>query len=174
MEVKQPEHQTEILANLLLNPFNKFCVDCTKNESTHCNVSYGTFICETCASIHLDAFGMDKSYVKSIFHDLWDSYQMKIVTVGGNQPFWDFLKEYQSEQKPLLTKYHTSEAGYYKRRLAALAIEKPFTEKAPAKNFDEILDRGLETGKSVAKQGEALVNKMGDALDAKISKWFKK
>ena len=117
---------------------------------------------------------MDKSYVKSIFGDLWDQYQLKIVTIGGNQQFWDFMKEYQSEQKVLVTKYSTSEALYYKRRLAAYAMDKAFTEKAPSKNFDEMLDRGLEVSKKAAVQGEVLINKMGDAIDAKLSKWFKK
>ena len=165
---------TSFLANLLQDPFNKFCVDCTKNDSTHANISYGTFICESCAATHLDVFGMEKSYVKSIFHDLWDSYQLRVVTVGGNQALWNFLKEYQSEQKPLVAKYQTPEAHFYMRRLARLALDKPFTEKPPAKNFDEMMGRGVETGKVVLKKGEDLVNKMGDAIDQKINQWFKK
>jgi hypothetical protein len=72
---------------------------------------------------------------------------MKIITMGGNKQFWDFLKEYQSEQKPIATKYSTSEALFYKRRLAAFVQEKTFTEQPPARNFDEFVDKGLNSGK---------------------------
>ena len=41
----QPESMTALLTSKLENPFNKFCVDCTKNESTQANISFGTFIC---------------------------------------------------------------------------------------------------------------------------------
>ena len=29
--------------------FNAFCIDCQRNRSSHCNVTYGTFICQECA-----------------------------------------------------------------------------------------------------------------------------
>ena len=121
----QPEAMTKYLKSLLEDPFNKFCVDCTERESTYANITYGTFICLNCANLHLvDPLGMDKSYVKSIFEDLWDSYQINVVTIGGgNKPFWDYLKEYNyHERKDIAKKYGSSSSPvhYYKRRLAAL------------------------------------------------------
>jgi Putative GTPase activating protein for Arf len=43
---------TEYLQSLLADPYNKFCVDCMKQESTHANITYGTFICGGCATVH--------------------------------------------------------------------------------------------------------------------------
>jgi ferritin-like metal-binding protein YciE len=36
--------------------------------------------------------GMTHSYVKPVFGDLWDSYQLHIIQIGGNKRLWDFLK----------------------------------------------------------------------------------
>jgi threonyl-tRNA synthetase len=114
------------LANLLRSQlekdsYNKFCIDCNKNESTHASVTYGVFICEECAQTHIKEFGMENSYVKSLFGELWDDYQCRCIMSGGNKLFWDFLKQYNLEWKPIAAKYKTKEAKYYKRRLAALA-----------------------------------------------------
>ena len=88
---------------------------------------------------------MDKSYVKSIFGELWDPYQLMIMNTGGNLMFWNFLKEYQHESKPIAFKYGTDAALYHKRKLASLAVGKEFIEKQPPRNFDEYVDRTKET-----------------------------
>ena len=56
--------------------YNKYCVDCHHNLSTHASITYGTFVCATCAHIHKLAFGMSKSYVKDVFNEHWDDYQL--------------------------------------------------------------------------------------------------
>ena len=105
----QPPPMKAFLQGLLADPFNTYCVDCTKNLSTHANITYGTFICVNCANIHSVQFGQDKSYVKPIFEDLWDSYQMKLIAIsGGNKVFYDFMKEYKSESAPIPIKYKSS------------------------------------------------------------------
>jgi hypothetical protein len=63
---------------------------------------------------------MYKSYVKPIFSELWDSYQLRVVSTGGNQALWDFLKDYKSENKVISAKYNTGEAKFYAKRLAAI------------------------------------------------------
>ncbi|TNV74259.1 hypothetical protein FGO68_gene6916 [Halteria grandinella] len=165
---------TQLLKDLLADPFNTYCVDCTKNISSHANISHGTFICLDCANVHRIELGMDKTYIKPIFEDLWDTYQLQVITfTGGNKQFWDFMKDYKTEQKPISIKYNTSEALYYKRRLAALVQDKSFEEKAPARNIDELMDKGLETGKKAVQKGEVLINQMGKAIDTKLQQWFK-
>jgi len=59
---------------LTKDTYNKFCIDCNRNESTHSSITYGTFICDDCAKVHITVLGMDKSYVKPINGDLWDAY----------------------------------------------------------------------------------------------------
>lgn len=151
---------------LVKDPYNKYCVDCTKNESTHANISHGTFVCLNCANILMNEFGMDKCYIKGIFNDLWDTYQLHAVTQGGNKKFWDFMKDYNLEAKEIVPKYLSSESLYYKRRLAAIIQDRNFEEKAPAKNVDELMDKGLDFSKKAVAKGGEVVNK--------ISNWFNK
>ena len=86
---------------------------------------------------------MDYSYVKSIFYDMWDDYQLSVVSQFGNKVFWDYLKDYDSHLKSIHSKYMSAPVKYYKRRLSALAVGLEFTEKAPARNIREMMDRGV-------------------------------
>jgi hypothetical protein len=115
---------------------------------------------------------MDKSYVKPCFTDMWDSYQLKVATLAGNKAFWEFMKEYQSELRPIADKYRTSEAAFYKRRMAAKVMEKEFTEKAPPRNVDEMMDKGLDMSKKAVKKGGEVLSKAGAVIDKKLNQWF--
>jgi len=122
---------TVLLTELLQrDTYNKFCIDCNRNESSHANITFGTFICGDCAKIHIQNIGMDKHYVKPIFGDTWDSYQLKMVQIGGNKKLWDFLKQYNGlETKMVQNKYESAAAKYYKKKIAAEANGLPFVEK---------------------------------------------
>ena len=165
---------TAFLTDLLMNPFNRYCVDCTKSESTHANISYGTFICAACAGQHSDILGMSSSYVKPIFEELWDTYQLKCVALGGNQRFWDFMKEYKSEMKPIGAKYKSAEAKFFRKRHAAMIQEKPFFQQAPARNVDDYVDKGVEVTKKGAKKAEEVLTKVGGKIENKFNQWFNK
>lgn len=85
-KVEMPAPIRDYLQNLLtMDPYNKYCVDCHKNESTHASISFGTFICEQCASTH-KVYLAGKSYIKSITAEAWDEYQLRSVSkgIGGN------------------------------------------------------------------------------------------
>lgn len=160
LHLEQPAPLTALLQELLArDTYNKFCIDCNRNESTHASITYGTFVCGECANIHLNVLGMDKSYVKPIFGDTWDSYQIQVMQLAGNKRLWDFFKQYTGlEQKAIPTKYTSSPASYYRKRLAAEATGRSFVDKEPPKNAEEYLDRGVEGAKSVAKTaGEGIV-----------------
>ena len=73
--------------------------------------------------MHISQLGMNKSYIKPIFSDLWDEYQMKCVTLGGNKAFWDLISQYKSERDPINKKYRTKAAKWYKKKLTALVLE---------------------------------------------------
>ena len=100
------------------SPYNVYCVDCKKNQSTHCSFFFGVFICETCATTHKVEVGMDKSYVKAIT-DIFDEYQIKFLKSEhtGNFAFHEFMKEYKMEAWPIHKKYNCRPAKYYKKRL---------------------------------------------------------
>ncbi len=85
--------------------------------------------------------------------DAWDTYQIKIIQVGGNKRLWDFFKQYNGlEQKPIINKYDSAAAKYYKKKLAAEVNNLPFDAKEPAKNAEELLDRGLDKSKELASK----------------------
>ena len=62
---------------------------------------------------------MDVSYIKTLFQEPWDGYQLQCMNAGGNLPFYNFMKEYGHEKKDAVKKYETDAAKWYKKRLAA-------------------------------------------------------
>jgi len=47
----------EYLTTMMTEGFNKFCIDCKTGLSTHCLVSFGSFVCGKCASVHKAVYG---------------------------------------------------------------------------------------------------------------------
>ena len=92
----KPTQMTEYLQNLLEDQFNKFCIDCKVNESTHCLVMYGTFVCQACADLQKTQFGFLQTYPKRIFEEQWDDWQLSSVDpkVGGNKLLYVLFVEY--------------------------------------------------------------------------------
>ena len=72
----QPEALKTYLQTILHgDPYNKFCVDCHRGQSTHACLAYGIFVCTACASLHTTAFGgRSRSQVKDVFGEHWDDY----------------------------------------------------------------------------------------------------
>ena len=84
-EQKQPEQmRAEIIEMITNNQFNAYCIDCQKNKSSHANITFGTFICDSCAKLHLELFGMHKHYIKPAFTEFWDPHQLQMAKAGGN------------------------------------------------------------------------------------------
>ena len=75
--------------------FNYYCVDCKANPSTHASLTFGVLICEKCAEEHKKVLGLEKSFIKPL-SEFWYDYQLKFISlnVGGNKPFYDFMKSY--------------------------------------------------------------------------------
>ena len=163
LNIEQPASVNALLTDLLQrDTYNKFCIDCNRNESTHANITYGTFICGDCAKVHIQNIGTDKHYIKTIFGDAWDQYQIKIIQIGGNKRLWDFFKQYNGlEQKLIQSKYDSAPAKYYKKKLAAEVNNLPFDAKEPAKNAEELLDRGLDKSKELASKAGQGLSKVG-------------
>lgn len=141
-----PETLNFVRAKISEDRYNAFCIDCQRNRSDHCNVTFGTFICGECAGKHEAAFPMFMSYVKPCnTSQAWDTFQINMIKIGGNQRFFDFLKEYGKERDELAKKYATSAAQYYRRRLCAQAKNLPFTEEPPSKDLKEAVNKSLAT-----------------------------
>jgi len=148
------------------NEFNAFCVDCQKNRSTHANISFGTFICGDCAIVHSANFPQMQSYVKSL-EEVWDPYQLRVIQIGGNKPFYEFLRDYQKEREDIIKKYKTDAATYYRKAIAFRAKNVPFEDKAPPKNAQEMAERAAEETARVARDGWSKTASFANDADEK-------
>jgi hypothetical protein len=68
--------------------------------------------------------------------------------LGGNKKFYEFMREYSKEREPILKKYQTSAALYYRRNLCFSAKNQACDELPPPKNAQEAAERA---GKTIAK-----------------------
>ena len=142
-----PQHPElrKFLESKLSNPYNKYCIDCKKNTTTHCIVWLGVFVCEQCAQHHLQMFGGNQfSYIKDVYNSHWDDYQLRSVCFGGNQPLFNLMKEYQIDNTAPFSKYRHACVTWYRKRHIALMDDLPFdiqTNPKPPKNFNERLQQ---------------------------------
>ena len=138
---------------LVADPYNKFCVDCHHSQSTHACLAYGIFVCAACANIHAASFGgRSRSQVKEVFTEQWDDFQLEAVApgVGGNKPFYTYLQEYEGlAQQPIEKKYRSDQVQWYMKRIAAHLDQRVFSEKQPAKDWDERFERAKSSMKNL-------------------------
>ena len=65
--------------------------------------------------MHIDAFGGNQySYVKDVYKEQWDDYQLRSVCLGGNQPLFQILKEYSVDNEPIHSKYKSACVKWYR------------------------------------------------------------
>ena len=124
--------------------FNSYCVDCLDAQSTMFNVTFGVFICSNCAKTHWHSFDMGKSYVKSCFTENWDKHQLKMATMYGNKPFFEFMKCYKLERTKIEVKYRTVAAKYYRDRVNAEVADQPFERDIPTRSEGGMSKRALQ------------------------------
>jgi hypothetical protein len=138
-----PQHEDlkKFLQEKLANPYNKYCLDCKKNLTTHCIVWLGVFVCKDCADLHKGTFGGNQySYIKDVNNEQWDDYQLRSICFGGNQPLFTIMKEYQVDGHAMFSKYRHACVTWYKKRHIALMDGLPFdleSNPKPPKDFDE-------------------------------------
>lgn len=108
------------------------------------NVFFGTFICAACAELHEQTFSPFQSYIKPLFEDAWDNFQLNCVQNGGNKRFFEFLRDYGKERETIAKKYDSSAALYYRRMLCASSKKLNFTESPPAKDAKELATKTLD------------------------------
>lgn len=121
-------------------PHNKYCIDCKKNLSTHCVVWLGSFVCKDCAAMHrMQLGGQSFTYIKDVFKEHWDDYQLRSVCIGGNKPLFELLKEYGIDNDPIQSRYKHACINWYRKRHIALMDNREFTLAKPPRDWDERL-----------------------------------
>ena len=103
---------------------------------------------------------MYESYIKPAFEECWDQFQLQMVLQGGNKKFYEFMKTYEKEREPILKKYTTNAAIYYRRKLCFQAKNMPFDELPPPRNAQEAAERA---GKFVQNAGVKVGQFFNDA-----------
>jgi len=77
-DVPVSQKLTDFFDAQLADTHNKFCIDCKTKESTHFLVWLSCYTCKDCAEQHRTAVGgNNKCYVKELFNEHWDDYQLK-------------------------------------------------------------------------------------------------
>ncbi|XP_077193600.1 stromal membrane-associated protein 2 isoform X2 [Paroedura picta] len=81
--VRDVDRYQAVLANLLLEEENKYCVDCQAKGPRWASWNIGVFICIRCAGIHRN-LGVHISRVKSVNLDQWTQEQIQCMQEMGN------------------------------------------------------------------------------------------
>jgi hypothetical protein len=109
-----------------VDPYNRYCVDCLHQRSTHAVLSYGIFVCEACALKHRQGlYCTPPPRVKNALGENWDDLQLARVDTG-NRRFFEWLEEYRLhnvKEVPLEKRYKSDAVRYYVRRANAAADE---------------------------------------------------
>lgn len=104
-------------------PSNKVCCDCGFHKPEWASVSHGIYISIEASSVHR-SLGVRTSFVQSLKLDVWKPLHLRMMELGGNQRFNDFLREHGvPEDWPIRAKYSTRAADWYRRNLRAMAEE---------------------------------------------------
>lgn len=141
--IPQPKEVTEYFEQKVLSDsYNKFCIGCLENQTTHVIIQLGCLVCETCALDHIaQVGGMSNCYVKSMLGEQWDDYQLKSVALGGNASMFEICREYGIEKLNLRDKTTHESLKWYRRRHMAMMDDMPFDGLKPPKDLDERLNQ---------------------------------
>lgn len=144
--MEQNPELKEYLEQLLKDPFNTFCIDCKQNKTSHAIVWLGAFVCADCAKALVKAQGgMQHCYVKEIFKEQWDDYQLKSLAHGGNSNLFNLLKEYQLENQSLVANYSKPCLKWYRGAHQAKMDNVVYTKAKPPKDWDEAIQQTQTT-----------------------------
>lgn len=82
-------------------------------------------------------------YVKDIFNEQWDDYQLVSIQIGGNQKLKDYMKEYEIENLAFVDKYTHEAVQWYKQRHQFMMFggkEEDFNVRPPPKTIEDRLE----------------------------------
>ncbi|CDW85716.1 arf1-directed gtpase-activating [Stylonychia lemnae] len=169
-----PEQLKDMLTH---DPYNAYCVDCKVNLSDHASITFGIFLCYECANKHRSILGQDQSFIKSLYNESWDDYSMKFMLLGGNKKFYDFISQYDTQNREIKIKYLHRSAQYHQKMLRAQVDEKAFDyNPPPIEEWKAVSSKALaEVELGMVKSADWMKEKWQKAdLGNKIKGLFKK
>ena len=102
------------------DPANSICCDCEGRKAEWASVSHGTYISIEASGIHR-SLGVKTSFVLSTTLDSWKGVHLRMMELGGNRRFQEFMRQHVPEDMPLRKKYLTRAAEWYRQNLKAEA-----------------------------------------------------
>lgn len=100
---------------------NATCCDGGAGVASWASASHGIFLSIGAAGVHR-SLGVSVSFVQSMELDAWRPVHLRMMELGGNQRFRDFLHEQGvPENLPIREKYATRAAAWYRKALRARA-----------------------------------------------------
>jgi len=111
---------------------NNMCCDTGSAGPQWASPSHGIFISIEAAGVHR-SLGVKVSRVLSTTMDSWKPLQLKMMELGGNKKFAEFLRSQGvPDNMPIRLKYTTRAADWYRKNLLAMAQNsKPPEPMAP-------------------------------------------
>jgi ADP-ribosylation factor GTPase-activating protein 1 len=118
-------------AQLEEDPANRVCCDGGSGCAEWASVSHGIYLSIGAAGVHR-SMGVRQSFVQSPFMDAWKPLHLRMMELGGNSRFNNFLREHNiPEDMPIREKYGTRAAAWYRRNLRAEAEGTELPEPLP-------------------------------------------
>lgn len=120
-------------------------------------------MCKDCADEILKKVGGNQHcYIKDIFGEHWDDYQLLSMSKGGNKSVFKIMKEYNIHNESLADVYYDNCLVWYRAMHQARMDKVPFNQPKPGKDIREQLQQ---------KQDEIveLMNKTFDTTSDKIT-----
>ena len=94
------------------------------------------------------------AYVKDVLAENWDDYQLRSIALGGNNNFYNVLKEYEIIDLETKQKYKHDAVKWYRARHMWLmdgGEADKYKHPKPAKSFDERLQRAQSFAQNVGE-----------------------
>lgn len=101
----------ESLHHIINRTNNKFCADCNAPEPDWASLSFGIIVCLDCAGYHR-SLGTHVTTVRSLKLDTWSDLHVKILDLGGNSTFRNFVQNYCDLNGILCDHVHLSTNKY--------------------------------------------------------------
>eukprot|EP01103_Thecamoeba_quadrilineata_P002509 TRINITY_DN1245_c0_g1_i1.p1 TRINITY_DN1245_c0_g1~~TRINITY_DN1245_c0_g1_i1.p1 ORF type:complete len:567 (+),score=117.96 TRINITY_DN1245_c0_g1_i1:45-1745(+) len=130
--------------SIVSSPSNCFCADCTAEDPRSVNFTYGTFICNVCASLHRKI--LTSSDVKSLDVGYsWGSEKLMFLESKGNAKVNSILEfKVTKGLKPNSSTKMSEKENFVRAKYALLEFWKPFTANFFILYSDQRKKKGFE------------------------------
>lgn len=110
---------------------NTVCCDSGEANPQWASISHGVYLSIGASGVHR-SLGVKVSYVQSTTLDSWKPLHLRMMQLGGNRRFNEFLRQHNvPESMPIREKYSTRAARWYREALRAEAEGTPLPEPLP-------------------------------------------